>query len=94
MNGTKNNPKKPVTLESLSEQIGNLGRSVDKKIDNVAGMVKHGFDAVDKKLQDLEIGQEDIKLRLDQAAWRFEVDALDKRVKVLEDKAGIVREKR
>jgi len=73
-----------------------------KKITNedLAGMMKKGFDGVDeqlsgmeKRLNDrmdtLETGQEDIKLRLDQAAYRFELQALQKRVDVLEKNAGI-----
>jgi len=66
--------------------------------DDLAGMVKRGFDGVTR-----EIGQvkqevvklreqngrehEDIKLRLDNAAWRFELKALDGRVTFLEKKA-------
>ena len=69
-------------------------------IDDLAVMMKKGFDGVDENLvqlkkgmneqfSKLEVGQEDIKLRLDQAAYRFEMQALEKRVEVLEKKAGI-----
>ena len=69
-------------------------------IDDLAVMMKKGFDGMDENLgqlkkgmneqfSKLEMGQEDIKLRLDQAAYRFEMQALEKRVEVLEEHAGI-----
>ena len=62
-------------------------------IDDLAVMMKKGFDCMDEQFAKLETGQEDIKLRLDQAAWRFEVQALEKRVKILEKHAGIEPDK-
>ena len=67
-------------------------------IDDLAGMVKRGFDDVNKgmnkrfdevknRLDKLETGQEDIKLRLDHCAYRFELNELEKRVHFLEKKA-------
>jgi len=72
-------------------------------LDNLAVMIKTGFDEVGVRLDNLERGQaalergqaaleqgqEDIKLRLDNAAHRFELVELDRRVKVLERKAGV-----
>ena len=71
-------------------------------LDNLAGMVKRGFDGVDKrldenlkehrtimaKLDNLENGVEEIKLKLDQVAYRFEVQELDRRLKRVEAKLG------
>jgi len=60
-------------------------------LDNLAGMIKRGFDGVDKRfdgvdkrLANLERGQEDIKLRLDNVAYRFELVELQNRVNRLE----------
>jgi len=71
---------------------------VKKKITNedLALMMKKGFDGIDERFDNIEgditelkIGQEDIKLRLDQAAWRFEMQDLEKRVEVLEKHTGV-----
>jgi len=59
-------------------------------IDDLARMVADGFAEMKERMDRLEIGQEDIKLRLDNAAWRFEFKALDKRVTVLEKKVKFV----
>jgi len=61
----------------------------DVTINELAGMIKVGFDEVKVRLDTLERGQEDIKLRLDNVAYRFEIVALEKRVDVLEQKFGV-----
>jgi hypothetical protein len=57
---------------------------MDNKLTNedLGRMIKEGFDEVDsrfkvmgKQLDDLKQGQEDIKLRLDNVAYRFELVA-------------------
>ena len=60
-------------------------------IDDLAVIVKEGFDGVTDKLDKLETdvtglkeGQERIELRLDNVAYRFELVALEQRVKTLE----------
>jgi len=72
-------------------------------LENLAGMIKRGFDGVDKKfdentkqhqqifnrLENLEQGQEEIKLKLDQVAYRFEIQELDRRLKRVEAKLKI-----
>jgi len=74
-------------------------------ISDLAGMVKKGFDGADKrfdninsrlnkidlKMVNLEQGQDEIKVRLDNVAYRFEVEDLQRRVKKLEFKVGIRR---
>ena len=59
-------------------------------INELAGMVKTGFDEmgkqfekVDKRLTALETGQKDIKLRLSNVAYRFELLKLENQVKTL-----------
>ena len=65
-------------------------------IDDLAVMVKGGFDTMDgrfdkveNKLEVLEQGQEEIKLRLDNVAYRFELVELQRRVELVEKKVGI-----
>ena len=89
-----------------------MAKKINKNItlDDLAGMVKRGFDGVDKRfdrvdkrfdentkehrqifqrLDNLDNGMEEIKLKLDQVAYRFEVQELDKRLKRVEIKLGI-----
>lgn len=71
-------------------------------ISRLAGMIKQGFDDMGKDLstlrtdvkQDLARVQtdlEDVKLRLDNVAYRFEIVGLEKRVDKLEDTVGIAK---
>jgi len=78
-------------------------QKIDEKIDQLALAVKRGFDGVDKRfdektkqhqqifdrIDNLEQGQGEIKLRLDGVAYRFEVQELDRRLKRVEDKLKI-----
>ena len=52
--------------------------------DELADMIKHGFDEVGSRLDKLEQGQTDIKARLDSSVYRFEFYALEQRVESLE----------
>lgn len=63
-------------------------------IDDLAGMVAKGFEGVnsridklDTRLGNVEIGQEEIKLKLDNVAYRFELRELERRIELLEKKA-------
>lgn len=72
-------------------------------LENLAGMIKKGFDEntgqhdkifkiLDdhtKRLGILEQGQEEIKLKLDQVAYRFEIQELDRRLKIVEQRLGL-----
>jgi len=69
-------------------------------IEDLAVMVAKGFEntstkadiaRVEKRLDILEDGQEQIKLKLDNVAYRFELIELQKRVDLLEKRAGIRR---
>jgi len=64
--------------------------------EDLARMVKGGFDGVDRRfdkvetrLDGLENGIEEIKLKLDQVAYRFEIEELNRRLKRVEAKLGI-----
>lgn len=65
----------------------------DAKEDNesLARMVANGFEhtATKDDITRLEQSQENIQLRVDSLAPQFEVKALERRVKRLEDRAGI-----
>lgn len=72
-------------------------------INELAGMVANGFsdltegmnsrlDKVETRLGALEDGQEQIKLRLDNVAYRFELVELQRRVVLLEKHAGITHD--
>jgi hypothetical protein len=69
-------------------------------LEKLATMIKHGFDSVENRLFNvevrlenienrtscLEIGQEDILLKLDNYSYKFEVNDLKKRVAKIEQK--------
>ena len=75
-------------------------KNIDDKIDDLARVIKIGFDGVDKgfegvnkkfdriegRLDILETGQEEIKLKLDNVAYRFELKELEQRIILLERK--------
>ena len=69
-------------------------------IGDLAGMVKRGFDGVAKRFDKIEnllknfreknsLEYEEIKLRLSQVAYRFELEEIDRRLKKVETKLGI-----
>lgn len=75
--------KREITNKELAKKIDSLTELVDK----LAAATKRGFDGVNIRLNKLEQGQEDIKLRLDNVAYRFELQELERRVTLLEKKA-------
>lgn len=80
-------------MKKKNTTIDDLARMVNKGFEETAKSkeVNARFDKVDIRLDNLEQGQEEIKPRQDNAAYRFEVEDLKKRVKKLEFKAGIRR---
>lgn len=89
---------KKVTLESLAATMEAGFKRMDKgfkdaKEDNesLARMVANGFEhtATKEDIARLEQGQENIQFRVDSLAPYFEVKHLERRVKRLEDRAGI-----
>lgn len=51
--------------------------------------LKQEMGVIKESVQRLELGQENLKLRVDSLAPRFEMVEIDRRVKRLEDRAGI-----
>lgn len=80
-------PKKQITNEDLARMIKGGFDDHDKRFDKVDSR----FDKIDLRLGNLEQGQDEIKVRLDNVAYRFEVEDLQRRVKKLEFKLGIRR---
>ena len=79
----KKNPK--TTLDFLARMVKDGFDDVDegfKKVDK-------RFDKVEARLEKIEQANEDIKLRLGNTAFQFDVDDLKKRVRKLEFKLGI-----
>lgn len=70
--------KKKTTIDDLAIMIGKGFSHVDKR-----------FEQVDKRLSSLGEGQEDIKMKLDNVAYRFELVELQKRVEILERRVGV-----
>lgn len=76
--------KKNVTLDSLAGMVAAGFTGMEQKFDT-------RFDVVEKRLNTLEHGQEDIKLKLDNVAYRFELVELQRRVELLEKRSGVRR---
>ena len=75
-----------------------MAKKIKKNItlDDLAGMVSRGFDGVGERFDEVETGLknlgngvEEIKLKLDQVAYRLEVQELDRRIKRIEVKLGM-----
>lgn len=79
-----------------TEFAGMLKEEIDRAIGELGRMIKHGFDQVSdefgrvyQRFDNVDREISDIKLRLDQAAYRFELVELERRVEVLEKRNGL-----
>ena len=70
-------------VNKIATSLEDLARMVKEGFDEVHGTMKAGFDKVENRLTTLENGQEEIKLRLLNVAYRFEVVELENQVKTL-----------
>ena len=73
----------------IKEEIENLAVLVNNGFNETQKFNNQRFDKLEKRLGTFEKSQEDIKLRLDNVAYRFELIELQSRVKRLEKKVGI-----
>lgn len=94
---------KNATKQDLKDLEGRIQQGFNRTIEDLSRMIKAGFDQVTgqfghvdnefagvrKELGQLQIDVSDIKLRLDQAAYRFELVELERRVDVLEKHTGL-----
>lgn len=78
----------------------NLSKKIETEIEGLAIIFKNGFDHAEQQLTEfkkemyefrdrMETDMEDVKLRLDQHAYAFEVKDLNKRVTRIERKIGL-----
>jgi len=81
--------KKNITINNLARMIKRGFDGVDEKFDKV----DERFDKIEKQLKNFReknsLEHEDIKLRLSQVAYRFELEEIDKRLKKVEAKVGL-----
>jgi hypothetical protein len=83
-----------VFTETVDTKMNVLAKTIDLKIDGLAQAVTKGFadqavrmDSMETRILNLELGQENILLRLDNVAYKFEVVDLHRRVDILERRA-------
>ncbi|MFH0792299.1 MAG: hypothetical protein V1905_03745 [bacterium] len=81
----KKEVKKQITLDDLATMIANGFNEVS---DNFKGN-RQEHEKIFTRLDNLEQGQEEIKLKLDQVAYRFEVEELNRRLRLVEMKLGM-----
>ena len=80
-----------MTIENLAQRMEEGFKKADQNLNDLALMVARGFEemATQEDIARLELGQDDIKLRLDQMAPDFEVKNLKKRVNKIENHLGL-----
>ncbi|OGE74522.1 MAG: hypothetical protein A3K06_00050 [Candidatus Doudnabacteria bacterium RIFCSPHIGHO2_01_52_17] len=85
--------KKETTIDDLAVMVKNgfegVTGEMNSRFDQAHRDMNSRFGEVNHRLDLLEQGQEQIKLKLDNVAYRFELIELQRRVEMLEKKAGI-----
>ncbi len=79
---------KGVTIDALAGMVKKGFDSIDETVKKGFSSVDVRFNRVEKKMDDLEQGQEEIKLKLGNVAYRFELVELERRIEILERKAS------
>lgn len=72
-------PKKDVTINELAAMV-------KEGFDDVAHGMNKRFDNLEERMDVMEKSHDEIKLRLDNVAYRFEIVELQRRVELLEKK--------
>ena len=87
--------EKNITINELAgmvktgfDEMGKQFGKVDKRFEQV----DKRFDRIDNRLTTLETGQEEIKLRLTNVAYRFEIVELGNQVKTLTKELKILKQ--
>ena len=70
-------------MKEINITINELAGMVKTGFDELSETMKTGFEKVDGRLTALENGQKEIKLRLSNVAYRFELLKLENQVKTL-----------
>ncbi len=75
----------------MAEQLTkkDVKEAVVEALEPLATAIQGDSNQINGRLDNIETGIEDIKLRLDNVAYRFEVQELDRRIKILEFKLGV-----
>lgn len=86
--------KQKITINDLALMIKNGFNEVNGKLNEYDGK----FDEIKIELKEFKetnrLEHEEIKLRLDNVAYKFELAELQKRVEILEERAGIMPQNR
>ena len=80
-----------MTTDDLARMVNSGFNTVQKDIQGMRQEMNCRLGNVENVVKKLENGQEDIKLRLDNVAYRFEFVELKRRVTLLERKAGFAK---
>lgn len=87
------NKSKKITTDNLAGMTKRGFDELGGKIDKLGEQMVRGFEVVNNNIRIFSENNarehEDIKLRLDNVAYRFELVELQKRVEILEKKTGI-----
>ncbi len=75
-------------FDEVKKEIQGVGNET-KGLKNETKGLKNEIDEIKKDVKELMQGQEDIKLRLDNVVYRFELEDVERRVKKLEMKLKI-----
>ncbi|MFH1426950.1 MAG: hypothetical protein ABIG60_00235 [Patescibacteria group bacterium] len=78
-------PKKNLTIDDLAVIVKDEFDNVNKQFSDV----NKRFDNVDKRFNEVNNRLENIELKLSNVAYRFELEELVKRIKILEKKVGL-----
>jgi len=81
--------KKETTTEDLAIMIGKGFNEMCERTEILGKENAREHKRIEKRMDSLEEGQEEIKLQLDNVAYRFELVKLRERVDVLEERAGV-----
>ena len=91
----------------INIKIKSMDKETKKEFEKLGRMIKRGFDGVDKRFEDIEsrltnmaieltnlkIGQEEIRKKLTGVVYRFELEELEKRLRRVEARLGLVKRK-
>ena len=87
-NSDKKNDEKFTHLETSIEDLARITKNGFDEMGQLINTVDKRVNGVQSDIKELKRGQEDIRLKLDNVAYRFELVELQRRVTLLEKKLG------
>jgi septal ring factor EnvC (AmiA/AmiB activator) len=95
------------TDKKMDANLLESNRKTDEEIEKLAAMINKSFDGIDEKIGEVKIdireikekltvlerGQEDIKLRQDNSAYRFELQEQEKTLEKHDARIGVLEKK-